>query len=137
MKSRTIRMEKLTVDIPFLEQVKAQAQVLVPLIKTLRVELGEERANDLVRQALGDWAYKAGSKSVRGALGARRNGWRRNCCRSRPSATRWIMRPSSRHRTRTTSTSLGVATPSFIRNWEYRSWDFYSCARRTFRWPQA
>jgi hypothetical protein len=31
------------VDIPLLEQVKIQAQVLVPLVKTLQVELGKER----------------------------------------------------------------------------------------------
>jgi predicted ArsR family transcriptional regulator len=39
-------------DIPILEQVKIQAQVLVPLVKALQVELGEERANTLVRSAL-------------------------------------------------------------------------------------
>jgi len=42
------------VDIPVIEQAKIQAQVLVPLVKALRAELGEERANSLVRKALGD-----------------------------------------------------------------------------------
>ena len=41
-------------DIPLIEQVKIQAQVLVPLVKALQAELGEERANALVRRALGD-----------------------------------------------------------------------------------
>ena len=41
-------------DIPLIERVKLQAQVLVPLVKTLRAELGEARANELVRKALGD-----------------------------------------------------------------------------------
>jgi hypothetical protein len=41
-------------DIPLIEQVKIQAQVLVPLVKTLHAELGEERANAIVRRALGD-----------------------------------------------------------------------------------
>ena len=41
-------------DIPVIEQAKIQAQVLVPLVKALRAELGEERANSLVRKALGD-----------------------------------------------------------------------------------
>lgn len=41
-------------DIPLIEQVKIQAQVLVPLVKTLQAELGEERANAIVRRALGD-----------------------------------------------------------------------------------
>jgi hypothetical protein len=41
-------------DIPLIEQVKIQAQVLVPLVKALQAELGEERANAIVRRALGD-----------------------------------------------------------------------------------
>ena len=40
-------------DVPLIEQVKIQAQILVPLVKALRVELGEERANHLVRRTLG------------------------------------------------------------------------------------
>jgi len=40
--------------IPVFEQAKIQAQVLVPLVKTLQAELGEERANALVPKALGD-----------------------------------------------------------------------------------
>jgi len=39
--------------VPLIEQVKIQAQVLVPLVRTLQAELGEERANALVRQSLG------------------------------------------------------------------------------------
>lgn len=39
--------------IPVIEQAKIQAQVLVPLVKALQVEFGEERANALVRRALG------------------------------------------------------------------------------------
>src|SRR5712691_4987201 len=41
-------------DIPLIEQVKIQAQVLVPLVKALQAELGEEPANAIVRKALGD-----------------------------------------------------------------------------------
>ncbi|HEX7968009.1 MAG TPA: L-2-amino-thiazoline-4-carboxylic acid hydrolase, partial [Stellaceae bacterium] len=37
-----------------IEQAKIQAQVLVPLVKALQAELGEERANVLVRRTLGD-----------------------------------------------------------------------------------
>ena len=37
-----------------IEQAKIQAQVLVPLVKALQAELGEERANRLVRKTLGD-----------------------------------------------------------------------------------
>jgi hypothetical protein len=49
-------------DIPLIEQVKIQAQVLVPLVKALQAELGEERANAIVRKALGDLYRKNGEK---------------------------------------------------------------------------
>lgn len=39
--------------VPLIEQIKIQAQVLVPLVRALRSELGEERANALVRAAIG------------------------------------------------------------------------------------
>ena len=48
--------------IPVLEQAKIQARVLVPLIKALRVELGEERASAIVRKALGEMYRKLGEK---------------------------------------------------------------------------
>ena len=47
-------------DIPLIEQVKIQARVLVPLVKALQAKLGEERANAIVRQALGDQYRKLG-----------------------------------------------------------------------------
>jgi hypothetical protein len=40
-------------DISIIQQVKIQSRVLVPLVKALQSELGEERANALVRRALG------------------------------------------------------------------------------------
>ena len=40
--------------VPLIEQVKIQAQILVPLVKALQVELGRERKHDLVRRTLGD-----------------------------------------------------------------------------------
>jgi hypothetical protein len=46
-------------DIPLIEQVKIQAQVLVPLVKALQAELGEEPANAIVRKALGDLYRKS------------------------------------------------------------------------------
>jgi hypothetical protein len=49
-------------DIPLIEQVKIQAQVLVPLVKALHAELGEERANAIVRKTLGDLYRKYGEK---------------------------------------------------------------------------
>ena len=40
-------------DVPLVERVKIQAQVLVPLVRALQAELGEERANAIVRKSLG------------------------------------------------------------------------------------
>ena len=48
--------------ISVIDQVKIQAQVLVPLIKALQAELGEERANALVRKALGDVYRRLGEQ---------------------------------------------------------------------------
>ena len=48
--------------IPVLEQAKIQAKALVPLIKTLQAELGEERANSIVRKALGELYRSYGEK---------------------------------------------------------------------------
>lgn len=48
--------------ISVIQQAKVQAQVLVPLVKTLQAELGEERANDLVRKALGDTYRRFGEE---------------------------------------------------------------------------
>jgi hypothetical protein len=47
---------------PVIEQAKIQAQVLVPVLKALQVELGEERANALVRRALAEHFRQLGEK---------------------------------------------------------------------------
>ncbi len=57
-------------DIPLIEQVKIQAQVLVPLVKALQAELGEDRANAIVRKALSELYRRYGEKWWR-AQGAR------------------------------------------------------------------
>ncbi|TWT15249.1 L-2-amino-thiazoline-4-carboxylic acid hydrolase [Reyranella sp. CPCC 100927] len=41
-------------SVSVIQQAKIQAQVLVPLVKALQAELGEARANALVRKTLGD-----------------------------------------------------------------------------------
>ena len=48
--------------IPLIQQAKIQAQVLLPLVKALQAELGEERANALVRRALGDLYRRYGEE---------------------------------------------------------------------------
>jgi L-2-amino-thiazoline-4-carboxylic acid hydrolase len=50
------------VSISVIQQAKIQAQVLVPLVKALQAELGEARANALVRKALGDTYRRHGEE---------------------------------------------------------------------------
>jgi hypothetical protein len=52
----------LAVAISVIQQAKIQAEVLVPLVKALQAELGEQRANGLVRRALGDVYRRYGEK---------------------------------------------------------------------------
>ena len=59
-----------------IEQAKIQAQVLVPLVKALQAELGEARANALVRRTLGEryrrygeqWWRRHGSQDLGRAM---------------------------------------------------------------------
>ncbi len=43
-------------SLSLLEKVKLQAQVLVPVLQAFRAELGEERANQIVSEALREWS---------------------------------------------------------------------------------
>ena len=49
-------------EVSLVERTKIQAQVLVPLVKALQAELGEQRANTIVRKALGDLYRKYGEE---------------------------------------------------------------------------
>jgi hypothetical protein len=80
-------------DVPLLEQVKIQAQALVPLVKAMRQELGEARANAIVRKALSD-LYRtyasSGGKRNKAPISPRK--WKRRSSgsrRAKPSTTRW------------------------------------------------
>ena len=48
--------------ISVIQQAKIQAQVLVPLVKALQEELGDERASSLVRNTLGDLYRRYGEE---------------------------------------------------------------------------
>jgi len=53
-----------------LDKTRIQAQVLVPVLRALRVELGKERADAIVKQALRDWSkqlFAAVGESVEGS----------------------------------------------------------------------
>ena len=47
-------------SIPHNEQVKIQARVLIPVVKAMQAELGEERAQEVVRNALDEVARQNG-----------------------------------------------------------------------------
>ena len=52
-----------------LDKTRIQAQVLVPMLRALRAELGKERADAIARQALRDWSkqlFAAVGESVEG-----------------------------------------------------------------------
>ena len=50
--------------ISLLDKTRMQAQVLVPVLRALRAELGDDKANAIVRDALRDW-----SKQLFAAIG--------------------------------------------------------------------
>ncbi|MGD9601041.1 MAG: L-2-amino-thiazoline-4-carboxylic acid hydrolase [Gammaproteobacteria bacterium] len=47
---------------PYLERVKIQAEILIPLFRRLRAELGDERACALVRAAVAEFATGLGQR---------------------------------------------------------------------------
>ncbi len=59
-------LSSLESHVSYLNRVKAQSEVLVPVLKCLRKELGKDRANELVYGALREWSRdafaEAGSK---------------------------------------------------------------------------
>src|SRR6266853_1537116 len=64
--NRDERARRLSVDpkLSLLDKTRIQAQVLVPVLKALRSELGREKADAIVKQALRDW-----SKQLFAAIG--------------------------------------------------------------------
>jgi hypothetical protein len=47
-------------DLPYLERVKIQAEILLPLFRRMRAELGEAKAVELVRAAVAEYANQLG-----------------------------------------------------------------------------
>jgi hypothetical protein len=58
-----------------LDEVKIQAGVLLPLIGVLRLELGAERADALLRTALRDWSRRIVDELAGQIAGTRREKW--------------------------------------------------------------
>jgi len=57
---KLINMSFEMMNVPWIEQRKIQAQVLVPIVKAFQAELGEERANQIVASVLDDRARNLG-----------------------------------------------------------------------------
>jgi predicted ArsR family transcriptional regulator len=58
-----------------LDKTRIQAQVLVPLLRALRAELGSARADAIVRQALRDWSKQVFAAIGNGVDGSPRRKW--------------------------------------------------------------
>ena len=59
-------------DLSFLDKAKIQAQVLVPVVRALRAEMGKEKADALVKKALGDWSRQMFAEIGKDIEGGRR-----------------------------------------------------------------
>jgi hypothetical protein len=62
-------------NISILDEVKIQAQVLVPVLQTLRAELGRERADQIVCGALRDWRQRVYEEVAKRTAGGPREKW--------------------------------------------------------------
>ena len=58
-----------------LDKTRIQAQVLLPVLRALRVELGKEKADALVRQALRDWSKQLFATVGESVEGSPRRKW--------------------------------------------------------------
>ena len=120
-------------DIPIIEQAKIHAHVLVPLIKELQAELGEERANALVRKALGNVYRRLGEQWWR-AKESRHVGEtsHRRGLRS-PKVTPLTTVSVRNRKIHMRSMSPDAGTRSSTRSWVSLSLDSCWSAARTFR----
>src|SRR5438045_8782782 len=58
-----------------LDKTRIQAQVLVPVLKALRSELGRDKADAIVKQALRDWSKQLFAAIGEGVDGSPRRRW--------------------------------------------------------------
>jgi hypothetical protein len=62
-------------DISLLDKTRIQAQVLVPVLRALRAELGKDKADAIVRQALREWSRQLFAAIGDGIQGSPRRKW--------------------------------------------------------------
>src|SRR6266568_7921432 len=61
--------------VSLLDKTRMQAQVLVPVLRALRSELGREKADAIVKQALRDWSKQLFAAIGHGIEGSPRRKW--------------------------------------------------------------
>src|SRR6185437_11036168 len=61
--------------ISLLDKTRIQAQVLVPVLRALRAELGKDKADAIVKQALRDWSKQVFAAIGDGIEGSPRRKW--------------------------------------------------------------
>ena len=62
-------------NLSLLDKTRIQAQVLVPVLRALRSELGKDKADAIVRQALRDWSKQLFAAIADGIEGSPRKKW--------------------------------------------------------------
>src|SRR5215204_5349282 len=62
-------------DVSLLDKTRMQAQVLVPVLRALRAELGKDKADAIVKQALRDWSKQLFAAIGDGIEGSPRRKW--------------------------------------------------------------
>ena len=61
--------------VSLLDKTRIQAQVLVPVLRALRAELGKDKADGIVKQALRDWSKQLFAAIGDGIEGSPRRKW--------------------------------------------------------------
>jgi len=62
-------------ELSLLDKTRIQAQVLVPVLRALRAELGKDKADAVVKQALRDWSKQLFAAIGDGIAGSPRRKW--------------------------------------------------------------
>jgi predicted ArsR family transcriptional regulator len=63
------------IRLSLLDKTRIQAQVLVPLLRALRAEFGQEKADAIARQALRDWSQQLFAAVGKSVAGSPRSKW--------------------------------------------------------------
>jgi hypothetical protein len=62
-------------EVSLLDKTRIQAQVLVPVLRALRAELGKDKADAMVKQALRDWSKQLFAAIGESIEGSQRRKW--------------------------------------------------------------